>query len=229
MQFNRRTVTSRAGMGQEEALLGLQSHPEFKEGSTIAGIRRRGERWVISVLEPKDDMFSEGLDLPEDKPEEKKPDNPFDAIEDDKGPSEKPDHEDSELSEIKELIKDVKKIIDALGINSEDEGHKAPGMEDAPAPAPAPPHPAPPKGNDEKEVTLNKSMRPGEAPPGTVNVGSPAFASTRVASFTATSDDTFNSIKQAKASLESEFGPHGYKVKQLRRSEGKIHALLSVR
>jgi len=233
MQFNRRTVTSRAGMGQEEALLGLQSHPEFKQGSTIAGIRRRGERWVISVLEPKDDLFSEDLDMmgPEDKDE---PKTPFDAIDEDHEKSESPseekeEHEDgSEVSELKDLIKDVKKIIEALGIN--DEEPKAPGMEDAPAPmhAPAPPAPEEPK-DKEKEVTLNKSMRPGEAPPGTVNVGSPAFASTKVASFTATSDDTFDSIKQAKASLESEFGPHGYKVKQLRRSEGKVHALLSVR
>lgn len=240
MQYNRRTVTSRAGMSQEDALLGIQSHPEFKEGSTIAGIRRRGDRWVISVLEPKEAALPfekedeggpdfEGLD---EGPKEEKPESPLDKLDDNepKPHHEGEDHEKSEMSELKELIKDVKKIIDALGINDEDS--KAPGMDDTPAPKPpSPPAPPAPKpAEKEKEVTLNKSMRPGEAPPGTVNVGSPAFASTnKVASFTATSDDTFGSIKEAKASLDAEFGPQGYKVKQLRRTEGKIHALLSVR
>lgn len=241
MQYNRRTVTSRAGMTQEEALLGLQSHPEFKQGSTIAGIRRRGDRWIISLLEPKTaalppmDDDKEDFDLGEPKSEEKdespleeKKELPFDKPEHEESES----HEDSEMKELKELVKDVKKIIEALGIDHHGEEPSAPGMDEAPAPpkAPAPPAPKPEKAEKEKEVTLNKSMRPGEAPPGTVNVGSPAFASTnKVASFTATSEDTFGSLKEAKASLDAEFGPQGYKVKQLRRSEGKIHALMSVR
>lgn len=238
MQYNRRTVTSRAGMTQEEALLGLQSHPEFKEGSTIAGVRRRGERWVISLLEPKDaalppmdDEKEDDFDLgpKDDSPlDEPKDELPFDKPEHEE---ESDSHEKSEMSELKELVKDVKKIIEALGIDHHDEESAAPGMDEAPKPPKAPSPVAPPKpAEKEKEVTLNKSMRPGEAPPGTVNVGSPAFASTnKVASFTATSDDTFESIKEAKASLDAEFGPQGYKVKQLRRSEGKIHALMSVR
>jgi hypothetical protein len=239
-------------MTQEDALLGLQSHPEFKPGSTISGVRRRGDRWVISIIEPKEaalpfekeekempempelpDMLDMDMDKEEKKDDEGSIDKP--AEHEDKPEPPKHDeesHEKSELSELKELVKDVKKIIDALGINSEEP--KAPGMDDAPAPKPpvppAPPAPKPPKPEKDKEVTLNKSMHPGEAPPGTVNVGSPAFASTKkVASFTATSDDTFGSIKEAKASLDAEFGPQGYKVKQLRRSEGKIYALMSVR
>jgi hypothetical protein len=55
----------------------------------------------------------------------------------------------------------------------------------------------------------------------------------RVASFTAT-EVTAMSISEAKAELEGLYGPHGYKVKQIREARNEagervLHALLSVR
>ena len=239
MKFNRRTVTSRSGMSQEEALLGLQSHPKFKEGSVVAGIRRRGERWVISLFEPKPEGEGESeekdfdMDMDMPKSHEEHEDKPKGLDLGSDGPDDE-DKEKSDTDSLKTEIKDLKemmhKIVDALGI-SEPVEHKAPGMvEDKMPTPPTSPMQAPKPGNNKKEVVLNKSMRPGEAPPGTVNVGSPAFASTnRIASFTASSPDTFGTIKEAKDSLEREFGPHGYSVKQIRREDGQINALLAVR
>src|SRR3954462_6567110 len=53
MKNTTRTVRSRPGMTQEEALNSLQSHPQFKAGTKIASIRRRGKVWVADLLEPK--------------------------------------------------------------------------------------------------------------------------------------------------------------------------------
>lgn len=53
MQYTKRSVRSRPGLSQEEALDSLQSHPQFRPGSKIASIRRRGKVWVADLLEPK--------------------------------------------------------------------------------------------------------------------------------------------------------------------------------
>lgn len=53
MEYTSRSVRSRPGLTQEEALASLQSHPEFRAGTKIASIRRRGKVWVADLLEPK--------------------------------------------------------------------------------------------------------------------------------------------------------------------------------
>lgn len=53
MQYVSRTVRSAPGMSQEQALTALQNHPQFRAGTKIASIRRRGKVWVAELLEPK--------------------------------------------------------------------------------------------------------------------------------------------------------------------------------
>lgn len=89
-----------------------------------------------------------------------------------------------------------------------------------------------------------QAMQPGACPPGqqTVNgqcqpIQTPGAANPiatgngvvgRVASFTASTGDNI-SVKEAKSELENLYSQHGYKVKQIKREGGQIHALLSVR
>lgn len=53
MDYIQRRVRSAPGLSQEDALDSLQTHPNFKSGTKIASIRRRGERWVAELLVPK--------------------------------------------------------------------------------------------------------------------------------------------------------------------------------
>lgn len=72
MEYTPRTVRSRPGLTQEEALVALQSHPSYRHGTRIASIRRRGDRWVADLLEPKfaaeDDFGPAGDDDADDAP-----------------------------------------------------------------------------------------------------------------------------------------------------------------
>lgn len=52
MNYESKTLRSRPGLSQEEALSALQSHPLFKQGTRIQSIRKRGKIWVAEVLEP---------------------------------------------------------------------------------------------------------------------------------------------------------------------------------
>lgn len=239
MKYTKRQIESRAGMTREEALLSLQEHPEFqKRNMKIADIKRRRDRWVATVFEPKH-SGTPPFAVDEEEPESPKPeslefeDEPkdldsLDDLDDSEDEGEKDEKsEDKDLSEVLDL---VKAIADALGVSTtpkglDDLGGPGPGP-DAEAPLPPPP---PSKKGPSK-------LKPGELPntPGVTPVGAPAFAKTqaagRVATFTATAPvSEFRNIKEAKASLDEEYGPMGYTVKQIKRHDDKVVALLSVR
>lgn len=57
MEYITRNLTSPPGLSQEDALLSLQNHPSFKDGTKITGIRRRANVWVADILEPKTAEF----------------------------------------------------------------------------------------------------------------------------------------------------------------------------
>lgn len=183
-----------------------------------------------------------------------------DAPEADSGDSEgpegdaKPSGEDkgdkpkSEKAELGELVALVHQIIDHLGIGADPaamgaEDGSMPGPDGLPLPPPPgapdgpPPHGGPPGGGGQPQVVMHKTkLKPGDVPPGQLPIGAPAFSSTaplhRMASFDAFDDDAKQkTIKQAKAELEELYGPHGFKVRQIKRVEGgtRIAAKLSRR
>lgn len=63
MQYITRTVKSSKGLSQQDALLALQSHPQFKPGTRIASIYNQGGYWVAKLMEPKTAFdLGKGLD-----------------------------------------------------------------------------------------------------------------------------------------------------------------------
>lgn len=54
MEYISHNLESSPGLNQKEALLKLQKHPSFVEGSMIMGLRRRANNtWIADVLSPK--------------------------------------------------------------------------------------------------------------------------------------------------------------------------------
>lgn len=256
MKYTRRTVTSRAGMSQEEALTSLQEHPEFaRRGMKIAGIKRRGDAWVATLLEPKtagDNPFGgdEGSDEPKDEaPKSEAPssdDSDDDSSSDDSSSEPKSDGPPSpDGDDKKEKGGGDKEVLDLLHAIADALGVAVPGaLPDMPGGGPdemgGPDLPPGPDAGPDAGAGLAAmppahrptKLKPGETLPHQTPVGSPAFASTnagRVASMTVSSSAKFSSLKEAKDSLERVYGPHGYKVKQIRQDGDKIRALLSVR
>jgi hypothetical protein len=207
MEFTTRMVTSSEGLSQEEALLSLQEHPRFMDGTRVASIYNQGGRWVAKLLEPKtanedvepcehcqdkgcqhckktaagafEDIDESPAELHEEKHEEhEKSESPLEELEEHEGE----DHEDSEEKKIKELEKKIDLLLDALGISEKNEEPKVP---EAPA-ADLPAAPAP-KGGPIKSEPLppgsGAKLKPGEVPnkPGMTPVGAPAFASVKTA------------------------------------------------
>jgi hypothetical protein len=94
--------------------------------------------------------------------------------------------------QLAQLTDMLTKITDALGLS--DPSGMVPGMDDGAVPPPGgpegppglggPPGAGPDKpgvGSDNKMHTVHeRSLKPGEAPPGTTPVGAPAFASVKV-------------------------------------------------
>lgn len=238
-----RTVKSRPGLSQERALISLQEHPDFRPGTKIAGLKREGQRWVATLIEPKTSADDEDgdpepknetgepviPDIAEDVDDEKDsesdgPDSPLDKIGE---PKEHIESEEETLGQIKSLLE---KVIDALGIDAGEDGGLPKGPDEIAPPldaAPPPPKPAP------KPDRPNQKLKPGDVPPGGTPLGAPAFSSIQemakhIPSFSASTTEAI-SIADAKAELESIYAP--YKVKQAKRSknDGRLHALLTVR
>jgi hypothetical protein len=242
MEYESKIATSPRGLSQEQALAALQENPKFKAGTRIRSIERVGDRWSIKIDEPKvaagppfgDDEDDEGgppspdpsIPSPDEKPSaddegdgEKKP--PFDKK--DKG------EEKGDL-DIAVILPILEAIAEKLGIGKPDalEDPLAPGPDGPPDGPPGPPagppgHKGPPPGHP---------LKPGEAPPGSTPIGTPAFASVQemagvIPSFTASTKEPIT-VKQAKHELEEEYGPY-YKVKQASRKDGALNVLLAVR
>lgn len=98
MKFARRSVRSKPGLTQEEALLSLQSDPSYRPGvDEITSLRRRGSRWVAELRAPKTAgpppaFADEGPE--EEGPSDDAPDGPP-APSPDEGPSDEGSPDDS--------------------------------------------------------------------------------------------------------------------------------------
>lgn len=248
MLYAKRTVRcSAANISREKAKASLER--QF-EGAEVLDISRRGNKWVATLLEPKTAEFPPPKD--EEKETETDAPEPKDTDSEDGPPSKddaapeksdgppKPEGPKGEKAEISALMDLVTQIADKLGIVP---GGAAPGAEDAPLPdgppappagppAPSPHHPGV-GGEDHQEIVHRTKLKPGDTPPGVTPIGAPAFASTlaRVGSFDAFDDTPGKSIKEAKAELEALYGPHGFKVRQIKRVENgqRLAAKLSRR
>lgn len=207
MEFTTRTVRSATGLTQEEALTSLQSHPNYRAGSKVASIRRRGDRWVADILEPKtagpfppsgggdeesgppsdeapsDDApeKDEGGDE-ESSPDEGGGDDPLGLGGDEGGDEEgaKPDAETQILHTLQQILHALQGGPPTGGMGGPDElgpGAAGPG---GPPPHAGPGRPPGPPGAGAgagPAPHAGRPMRPGEAPPGSTPVGAPAFAS----------------------------------------------------
>lgn len=250
MEYITRTVESRAGLSQEEALASLQDHPQFKAGTKIKSIRQHQDHWVAKLLEPKvaefppqenddDDDDDDSEDGPEVEVKAAPSDSEGDSEDsgDDSGDSKPPfakegpdvEPELEAKGELGEVLGILHQIVEALGIGKPD---GLPGVDEAfgEAPGPAaggPPHKGPgrpPGTGAPKAPGAGPAGRPlRDVPPGTNPMS--GFAKT-IPSFTATTEESL-SVKEAKADLEKTF--EGYRVKQIKRQDGKLHALLSIR
>jgi hypothetical protein len=255
MLYSKRTVRCAArGLSREEAKLSLEH--QFA-GSEVLDVKRRGDKWVATLLEPKTAEFPPKDDEDTDAPPEPK------AESDDEGPKDsssesddspksdgppkgdKPPGKGGEKAEIGAVLDLLTAIADKLGIAPPG---AVPGAEDPLSPdGPPPPPPGPPGaggppggpddgvgGPGHQEIVHRTKLKPGDTPPGVTPIGAPAFASSnlsRMASFDAFDDTPGKSIKQAKAELEELYGPHGFKVRQIKRVEGgrRLAAKLSRR
>lgn len=167
MEYTSRQLTSDPGMDQREALTALQTHPSYKVGSIVETIRRRGDQWVATVLEPKTAEFppksdggDEGGGDDSPAPEPKKDDAPPSGGEDggegpegldgppspddgggDKGPEGKGKTEDMILHTLTQILHALQGPgAGAVPGGPDEMGPGAPG-------GGPPPHPAgPPKG-----------------------------------------------------------------------------------
>jgi hypothetical protein len=204
MDFNKKTVRSRPGLSQEEALVSLQSSPYFQTpGVRIASIKPSAGRWVAVLDIPKtaapfppsgDDEGgesgppkSEGGESEESSPEgPPASDSPDDSGDSDegapKGDKPKADKPGSDA----QVVDLLTQILHALGGGAPMGGmggpdDLGPGADGPPAP---PPHGgpaggpgAPPKGPG--AMGAGRPLKPGEVPnkPGVSPIGSPAFSS----------------------------------------------------
>lgn len=218
------------------------------EGAEVVSLSRRGDKWVATLLEPKEAEFPPKSD---DDSEEAPPGPPSDEGGDDsesdsesdsdgpfgeEGPSDGPPKKEKggEAHELAAVLDILTAIADKLGVVPG--GPAVPGADDPMAPPPPGP-PGPPPGGPPggpQEILHRTKLKPGETPPGGTPVGAPAFASTdlsRMASFDAFDDTPGKSIKQAHAELTEIYGPQGFTVRQIKRVEGgrRLAAKLSRR
>lgn len=251
MLYAKRTVrTSATNISRETARASLESN---FDGAEVLDLKRRGDQWIATILEPKTAEFPPKDDDSEDSAPPKFEEDDASDSDGPDGPPEDSDGGEGEgppkaekkegpKGELNEVLNLIQAIADKLGIVP---GPAAPGAEDPLAPdGPPMPPPGPPVGppsphggvggEGHQEIVHRTKLKPGDTPPGVTPIGSPAFASSqlsRMASFDAFDDTPGKSIKQAKAELEAIYGPHGFKVRQIKRVENgqRLAAKLSRR
>lgn len=192
-------------MTREAAETALRNHPGFSKDASVQLEQLEG-RWIAAIVKEAGPPFggapadsdsdapgpkSEGPDdtAPEpDGDEGPSPSAPSDGDGDEGPPKKEKGGEKGELDALKQM---VEAIATALGVPL-DIGGMAPGPDDgmggagpdlggpppgAGGPPGAPPGgPAGPPGPDQK-IVHQRALKPGEAPPGTTPLGSPAFSS----------------------------------------------------
>lgn len=254
MKYTRRTVKSRPGMTQEQALESLQDHPMFTAGSKIAAIRKRGKVWVADILEPKtaefppsEDEETDAPDAPEmDESDEEEP-SEEEPKDDEESGEENPEEELAEIDDLTggedsgskedKILMLLEQILDVVAPHPDLE--KKHHGDDLPMDGPldGPPMDGPmdgpePKGPDAPPMPTpaGAKLKPGETrnTPGATPIGAPAFSSVKAATFVASRPANVT-IKQAKAELDAEFGPQGYEVKKIKREGNVLKALVTKR
>lgn len=249
MLYTKRTVKcSAARLSRDDA---RESLVRQFEGDEIIDFKRRGDKWVATILQKKAEFPPKSDDDSSDSPPPFEDDGPQDPDSDGPPkPDDGPPSDDSEgdgppkgkkgeSAELGVLLEIVTQIADKLGIMPPGDP-AAPGAEDPMGPPDGPPGPpgagGPPPGppGGGSEVLHRTKLKPGETPPGGTPVGAPAFASTdlsRLASFDAFDDTPGKSIKQAHAELTSTYGPQGFVVRQIKRVDNgqRLAAKLSRR
>lgn len=204
MDYTTRQVRSQPGLTQEEALQSLQSHPYYRSGTKIASIRRRGDRWVADLLEPKTAEFPPAEEDADAAPDEAKAEKE-EAVADEEKADEGPDGGDEGPAGLPsdgppgapgeekkpgggtetQILHVLTEILHALqggppsgGLGGPDD--LGPGLD---GPGGPPPHAGPgrPPGGGGMGGGMGggRPMKPGEVPnkPGVTPVGAPAFAS----------------------------------------------------
>jgi hypothetical protein len=231
----------------------LTSSKDFPEGASYA-IQAVEGRWVAAfttTASPEDEFGapsgppSDGPDTPPeidgpDAPAEDGPPKDDSESGDDKPKGDKDKGEKGgELSKIEHMLTT---LLTALGLGDPTDspvpGHDAP--HEAPPGPPVPPVGPEGTGADGKTHTVHeRALKPGEAPPGTTPVGSPAFASTNpdhpwadvigVKRTFVVEDEIEDDTKLASINAElSELAKGtGYEVKQLR--EGSVNGRRTAR
>lgn len=200
--FIERTVRSEPGLSMEAALDSLQSHPNYRSGTRIASIRRRGERWVAILHVPKTagEFPPAGAEGPEDEapapkePKDEAPDGPDEGLDgldgppggDPAGPP-KGDGEKKGGGDVM-IVHLLTEILHALkggpagpGLGGPDDMGPGPDAMGGPPPHGGPG--LPPPGGPPKPgggMGIGAKLKPGEVPnkPGVVPIGAPAFSST---------------------------------------------------
>ena len=194
------------GFSREAAAQKLESLPGFPENATYEIYEAEG-RYYAAVAWPKeaapfppsDDSESSGPPSDESGSEESGPPSDDSDSKSDEGeepssegaPKEDGKGEKGEAHLLAQVFDMLTKITDALGLS--DPSGMVPGADGGPMGGPpGPPHGAPAPGDsdpstpgkqgpDGKIHTVHeRSLKPGEAPPGTTPVGAPAFASVQV-------------------------------------------------
>lgn len=202
-----RTVRSAPGLSQEAALESLQDHPNFRRGTKIASLRRRGERWVAILHVPKtagefppsdDGGGDEGPPKPKSEegppdddggddpglPGLDGPDGPPEGGDDEKKPG-KGGTEEMMLHVLTEILHALKGGPVGPEMGGPDDLGPGPDAMGGPPPHGGhgmPPAGGPPPGGPGKPpmMGIGAKLKPGEIPnkPGMVPVGAPAFSST---------------------------------------------------
>lgn len=240
-------------VSRENAESQLKAHPAFPKGATF-DLEDIDGRWIAAIaasdetVEKKSEVKEAELPFSpeEDGPAEESgpPTDDGPPSDDAEGGEEKPEgespsedkgekHEKGEKGgELAKLEHLLTTLLTALGISPDGPESPVPGLDEGP-PAPPPGHPGegggPPTDAEGKTHTVHeRALKPGEAPPGTTPIGSPAFAATKVADDHPWSDaigvkrsfpveevigDT--PLSEIKSELDAIADGTGYQVKQL--------------
>lgn len=206
---------------RKEAEEALVNHPAFVKGSSYDIDEVEG-RWVAAIVTaefPPADEDSPSEEAPEaPEPKEEPSDSESDSEpSDDSDSSDKPEHKEKGKggveAQIEHLTQLVTTLVEALGLGEMDPG--MPGEEMGPPP---PEHGGP---SDKQHLIHERALKPGEAPPGTTPVGSPAFASVdhpwaemihTAAKFEVDDEIGDESVASVTSTLQSMASEIGYKV-----------------
>lgn len=257
MHYQKKIVyCKQAGLSMEDARVSLLQSANLSVGTEIGAIYEDKGRWAATVFVPhvasppfppdNDNEEQDTLPKPKDDSGESpsSDDDSPDEGGDDSAPKPKSDGESKPKSEGKgegEVLGLLHQILEALMGPQMPPGPGAggpmgapPGMggppkpPGPPMPPPGPPGPPGGPGGRIQEVIHRKTLRPGDAPPGTTPVGAPALSS--VQSLTARSHDKTASLSQASQDLNAKFASSGLVVRQIKRLEDdSIAALLTRR